>query len=208
MAALKDKQRDIYNDFICDYDTKRDEIDLKYKNKIEEIKKKFNEEKKEIKNSASKNEIQLINKKLLVLKDKMKRMLKMGLFNDAEGIKKEIEIENNKLIKRKQDEKIKQSKIKINNLKNKQNKKINEILLNCDKEKNDLKITFNKEKNELIQKFKKQLIDFEMFKKKEIKNNKKKFIINHSDNLFNKSFDKNDITKKLEDEEESLADII
>ena len=40
-------------------------------------------------------------------------MLKMELFNEAERIKKEIEIENNKLIKRKQDEKIKQSKIKI-----------------------------------------------------------------------------------------------
>ena len=79
MTALKDKQRDIYNDFICDYDTKRDEIDLKYKNKIEETKKKYNEEKKEIKNNASKKKIQLINKKLIVLKDKIKRMLKMGL---------------------------------------------------------------------------------------------------------------------------------
>ena len=129
-------------------------------------------------------------------------------YNEAEIIKKEIEIENNKLIKKKQNEKIKQSQIKLNNLKNKQNKKLNEILLNCDKEKNDLEISFNKEKNELIYKFKNQLTDFEMFKKKEINNQKKKYIIHNSDNLFNKSFDKNNITKKLEDEEESLADII
>lgn len=208
LTSLKDKQRDIYNDFICDYETKRDEIDLKYQNKIEMIKQKYNEEQKEIKSNISIKEIQLINKKLLVLKDKFKVMLKMELFNEAERIKKEIEIENNKLIKRKQNEKIKQNKIKLNNLANKQNKKINEILLKCDKEKNDLKITFNKEKDELIKKFKNQLIDFEMFKKKEIKNNKKKYIINHSDNLFNNSFDKNNITKRLEDDEESLADII
>ena len=39
LSLLKDKQRDIYNDFILDYHTKKDELELKYQNIFEKSKK-------------------------------------------------------------------------------------------------------------------------------------------------------------------------
>ena len=204
LSALKDKQRDIYNDLLLNYDTKREELELKYQNKIEITKKNKIEEKKSIKKINSKNNNKLINKKILILEDKKKKILKMRLYNKAEEIKNEIEKEKILLNKQKEKEKKKIDIIKINNLKKRQNKKMDEILLKYNKEKNDLEITFNKERNELIQKFKIQLNEFEMFKKKDNKKNKKIYIPINSNNTFNESFDKNIISKKLEDDEESI----
>ena len=129
--------------------------------------KKNKEDKKEIYKNNSKKDKELINKNILILEDKLKKLLKMKLFNEAEIIKKEIENEKNKWL---------------------------------------LEIVFNKEKNELFQKFKNQLNDFKMFKNKNQKNNKKKYILNNSEYLLNKSFNKDKLNKKLEDDEDSIVD--
>ena len=68
LELLKDKQRDIYNDFICDYNTKRDELELKYQYIIENVKNKNKEEKKEIYKNNSKKDKELINKNILINK--------------------------------------------------------------------------------------------------------------------------------------------
>jgi hypothetical protein len=83
---------------------------------------------------------------------------------------------------------------------------MNKIKLNYNREKNDLEIVFNKEKNELFQKFKNQLNGFKMFKNKNQKNNKKKYILNNSEYLLNQSFNKDKLNKKLEDDEDSIVD--
>ena len=55
LELLKDKQKDIYNDFICDYDIKRDELELNYQKKMEIINNKYNNEKKEFNKIKLKN---------------------------------------------------------------------------------------------------------------------------------------------------------
>ena len=45
-----------------------------------------------------------------------------------------------------------------------------------------------------------------MFKNKNQKNNKKKYILNNSEYLLNKSFNKEKLNKKLEDDEDSIVD--
>jgi hypothetical protein len=98
LSLLKDKQRDIYNDFILDYHTKKDELELKYQNIFEKSKKMNDAEYKILteKNSKNNNK-QLKSKKLLILEDKKKRLIKMKLLKSAEKIKKEINIEKDKL---------------------------------------------------------------------------------------------------------------
>ena len=205
LELLKDKQKDIYNDFICDYDIKRDELELNYRKKIEITNKKYNNEKKELNNNLKKEQ-KLINEKIVVLEDKLKKLCKMKLFEEAEKIRIEIENEKALLNNQKKLEKIKMNKIGNNNLNNRQNKRINKIKLNYNRKKNDLEISFNKEKNELFQKFKNQLNDFKMFKNKNNKYLGNKYIVNNNDNLFNKSFNKDKLCKKLEDEEISIED--
>lgn len=208
LELLKDKQRDIYNDFICDYNIKRDELELNYKNKIDITNNKHNNEKNEMNKKMIKKEKKLINKKIVILEDKLKKLHKMKLFKEAEKIKIDLEKERKILNNKNNLEIIKNIKLEKNNLNNKHNKRIHTIKLNYNKQKNDLEISFNKEKNELFHKFKNQLTNFEMFKNKNIKltNNKNK--VNNGDYLFNKSFNKNILDKKLEDEEESLEDNI
>lgn len=206
LELLKDKQKDIYNDFICDYSIKRDELELNYQKKIEITHNKYNNEKKEFNDRNLKKEQKLINKKIVVLEDKFKKLCKMKLFKEAEKIRIEIENEKTLLNNQKKLEKIKINKIRNNNLNNRQNKRVNKIKLNYNKQKNDLEISFNKEKNELFQKFKNQLNDFEMFKNKNNKYLDNKYLVNKNDFLFNKSFDKDNLGKKLEDEEESIED--
>ena len=94
LELLKDKQKDIYNDFICDYDIKRDELELNYQKKMEIINNKYNNEKKEFNDRNLKKEQKLINKKIVILEDKFKKLCKMKLFVEAEKIR--IEIENEK----------------------------------------------------------------------------------------------------------------
>lgn len=204
LELLKDKQRDIYNDFICDYNNKREELELNYNIKIDNANKKHNDEKIEINEKSLKNEEKLINKKILILEDKLKKLSKMKLFKEAEKIKIELENEKNILKNKKKVEKIKINKIEINNLNNKQNKRINKIKLDYNKHKNDLELHFNKEKNELFNKFKNQLNDFKMFKNKNIKKKMSQNYVYNVDNILNKSFNKEKIDKKLEDEEESI----
>ena len=206
LEFLKDKQKDIYNDFICDYDIKRDELELNYQKKIEITNNKYNNEKKEFNNRNLKKEQKLINKKIVILEDKFKKLCKMKLFKEAEKIRIEIENEKKLLNNQKKLEKIKINKIRNNNLNNKQIKRVNKINLNYNRQKNDLEISFNKEKNELFQKFKNQLNDFEMFKNKNNKYLDNKYLVNNNDYLFNQSFDKDKLGKKLEDEEESIED--
>ena len=206
LEFLKDKQKDIYNDFICDYDIKRDELELNYQKKMEIINNKYNNEKKEFNDRNLKKEQKLINKKIVILEDKFKKLCKMKLFKEAEKIRIEIENEKKLLNNQKKLEKIKINKIRNNNLNNKQNKRVNKINLNYNRQKNDLEISFNKEKNELFQKFKNQLNDFEMFKNKNNKYLDNKYLVNNNDYLFNQSFDKDKLGKKLEDEEESIED--
>ena len=178
LSLLKDKQRDIYNDFILDYHTKKDELELKYQNILEKSKKMHDAEYKTLTEKNSKNNNKQLNsKKLLILEDKMKRLIKMKLLKSAEKIKKEINIEKDKLKLKYQNEQNIINKIKINNLKKIQNKKKNKILLNYNKEKNDLEISLNKEKNELFKRFKNQLNEFEMFNRFYIKQNKNFFLI-------------------------------
>ena len=205
LELLKDKQKDIYDDFICDYNIKRDELELNYRKKIEITNKKYNNEKKELNNNLKK-EKKLINEKIVILEDKLKKLCKMKLFEEAEKIRIEIENEKALLNNQKKLEKIKMNKIGNNNLNNRQNKRINKIKLNYNRKKNDLEISFNKEKNELFQKFKNQLNDFKMFKNKNNKYLGNKYIVNNNDNLFNKSFNKDRLGKKLEDEEISIED--
>jgi hypothetical protein len=206
LELLKDKQKDIYNDFICDYDIKRDELELNYQKKMEIINNKYNNEKKEFNDRNLKKEQKLINKKIVILEDKFKKLCKMKLFKEAEKIRIEIENEKKLLNNQKKLEKIKINKIRNNNLNNKQIKRVNKINLNYNRQKNDLEISFNKEKNELFQKFKNQLNDFEMFKNKNNKYLDNKYLVNNNDYLFNQSFDKDKLGKKLEDEEESIED--
>ena len=206
LELLKDKQKDIYNDFICDYDIKRDELELNYQKKMEITKNKYNNEKKEFNDRNLKKEQKLINKKIVILEDKFKKLCKMKLFKEAEKIRIEIENEKKLLNNQKKLEKIKINKIRNNNLNNKQIKRVNKINLNYNRQKNDLEISFNKEKNELFQKFKNQLNDFEMFKNKNNKYLDNKYLVNNNDYLFNQSFDKDKLGKKLEDEEESIED--
>ena len=206
LELLKDKQKDIYNDFICDYDIKRDELELNYQKKMEITNNKYNNEKKEFNDRNLKKEQKLINKKIVILEDKFKKLCKMKLFEEAEKIRIEIENEKALLNNQKKLEKIKMNKIGNNNLNNRQNKRINKIKLNYNRKKNDLEISFNKEKNELFQKFKNQLNDFKMFKNKNNKYLGNKYIVNNNDNLFNKSFNKDRLGKKLEDEEISIED--
>ena len=206
LELLKDKQKDIYNDFICDYDIKRDELELNYQKKMEITKNKYNNEKKEFNDRNLKKEQKLINKKIVILEDKFKKLCKMKLFEEAEKIRIEIENEKKLLNNQKKLEKIKINKIRNNNLNNKQIKRVNKINLNYNRQKNDLEISFNKEKNELFQKFKNQLNDFEMFKNKNNKYLDNKYLVNNNDYLFNQSFDKDKLGKKLEDEEESIED--
>ena len=205
LELLKDKQKDIYDDFICDYNIKRDELELNYRKKIEITNKKYNNEKKELNNNLKKEQ-KLINEKIVVLEDKLKKLCKMKLFEEAEKIRIEIENEKALLNNQKKLEKIKMNKIGNNNLNNRQNKRINKIKLNYNRKKNDLEISFNKEKNELFQKFKNQLNDFKMFKNKNNKYLGNKYLANNNDNLFNKSFNKDKLCKKLEDEEISIED--
>ena len=205
LELLKDKQKDIYDDFICDYNIKRDELELNYRKKIEITNKKYNNEKKELNNNLKK-EKKLINEKIVILEDKLKKLCKMKLFEEAEKIRIEIENEKALLNNQKKLEKIKMNKIGNNNLNNRQNKRINKIKLNYNRKKNDLEISFNKEKNELFQKFKNQLNDFKMFKNKNNKYLGNKYLANNNDNLFNKSFNKDRLGKKLEDEEISIED--
>ena len=206
LELLKDKQKDIYNDFICDYDIKRDELELNYQKKMEITKNKYNNEKKEFNDRNLKKEQKLINKKIVILEDKFKKLCKMKLFVEAEKIRIEIENEKKLLNNQKKSEKIKINKIRNNNFNNRQNKRVNKINLNYNRQKNDLEISFNKEKNELFQKFKNQLNDFEMFKNKNNKYLDNKYLVNNNDYLFNQSFDKDKLGKKLEDEEESIED--
>ena len=206
LELLKDKQKDIYNDFICDYDIKRDELELNYQKKMEITKNKYNNEKKEFNDRNLKKEQKLINKKIVILEDKFKKLCKMKLFEEAEKIRIEIENEKKLLNNQKKLEKIKINKIRNNNFNNRQNKRVNKINLNYNRQKNDLEISFNKEKNELFQKFKNQLNDFEMFKNKNNKYLDNKYLVNNNDYLFNQSFDKDKLGKKLEDEEESIED--
>ena len=208
LELLKDKQRDIYNDFICDYNIKRDELELNYKNKIDITNNKHNNAKKEMNKKMIKKEKKLINKKIVILEDKLKKLHKMKLFKEAEKIKIDLEKERKILNNKNNLEIIKNIKFDKNNLNNKHNKRINTIKLNYNKQKNDLEISFNKEKNELFHKFKNQLTNFEMFKNKNIKLNNNKNKVNNEYYLFNKSFNKNILDKKLEDEEESLEDNI
>ena len=205
LELLKDKQKDIYDDFICDYNIKRDELELNYQKKIEITNKKYNNEKKELNNNLKKEQ-KLINEKIVVLEDKLKKLCKMKLFEEAEKIRIEIENEKALLNNQKKLEKIKMNKIGNNNLNNRQNKRINKIKLNYNRKKNNLEISFNKEKNELFQKFKNQLNDFKMFKNKNNKYLGNKYLANNNDNLFNKSFNKDKLCKKLEDEEISIED--
>ena len=204
LELLKDKQRDIYNDFICDYNTKREELEINYNIKIENANKKHNDEKQEINEKSLKNEDKMVNKKILLLEDKMQKLTKMKLFKEAEKIKIELENEKKLLKNKKKVEKIKTNKIEINNLSNKQNKRINKITLDYNKQKSELEIQFNKEKNELFNKFKNQLNDFKMFKNKNIKKKMSHNYANSVDNILNKSFNKEKLDKKLEDEEESI----
>ena len=204
LELLKDKQRDIYNDFICDYNTKREELEINYNIKIENANKKHNDEKQEINEKSLKNEEKMVNKKILLLEDKMQKLTKMKLFKEAEKIKTELENEKKLLKSKKKVEKIKTNKIEINNLSNKQNKRINKITLDYNKQKSELEIQFNKEKNELFNKFKNQLNDFKMFKNKNIKKKMSHNYVNSVDNILNKSFNKEKLDKKLEDEEESI----
>lgn len=206
LQLLKDKQKDIYLDFIYDYNIKRDELELNYQNIIEIAKKKNSVERKEIRKNNLKKENKLVNKKILILEDKLKKLFKLKLFKEAGKIKLELENEKNILKKKISLEKIKMNKLEINNLNNKQNKKMNNIKLKYNKKRNDLELLFNKEKKELLQKFKNQLNDFEMFKNRKNQNKKNKYIINNGDYLFNISFDKEILDKKIEDEEESLKD--
>ena len=205
LELLKDKQKDIYDDFICDYNIKRDELELNYRKKIEITNKKYNNEKKELNNNLKK-EKKLINEKIVILEDKLKKLCKMKLFEEAEKIRIEIENEKALLNNQKKLEIIKMNKIGNNNLNNRQNKRINKIKLNYNRKKNNLEISFNKEKNELFQKFKNQLNDFKMFKNKNNKYLGNKYLANNNDNLFNKSFNKDKLCKKLEDEEISIED--
>ena len=204
LELLKDKQRVIYNDFIYEFSIKRDELDLNYKNKIEKTNNKHDNEKKELNQKNLKKEQKLINKKIIILEDKLKKLCKLKLFKEAEKIRSELEIEKRRLNIQKNMDKIKINKIENNNLNIKQNKRVNKIKMDYDKQKNDLEISFNKEKNELFKKFKNQLNDFEMFKNYKYTSNKTK--INNKDYLFNKSFNKDKLDKKVEDEEESIED--
>lgn len=204
LELLKDKQRVIYNDFIYEFSIKRDELDLNYKNKIEKTNNKHDNEKKELNQKNLKKEQKLINKKIIILEDKLKKLYKLKLFKEAEKIRSELEIEKRRLNIQKNMDKIKINKIENNNLNIKQNKRVNKIKMDYDKQKNDLEISFNKEKNELFKKFKNQLNDFEMFKNYKYTSNKTK--INNKDYLFNKSFNKDKLDKKVEDEEESIED--
>ena len=204
LELLKDKQRDIYNDFICDYNTKREELEINYNIKIENANKKHNDEKQEINEKSLKNEDKMVNKKILLLEDKMQKLTKMKLFKEAEKIKTELENEKKLLKNKKKVEKIKINKIEINKLTNKQNKRINKITLDYNKQKSELEIQFNKEKNELFNKFKNQLNDFKMFKNKNIKKKMSHNYVNSVDNILNNSFNKEKLDKKLEDEEESI----
>lgn len=204
LELLKDKQRVIYNDFIYEFSIKRDELDLNYKNKIEKTNNKHDNEKKELNQKNLKKEQKLINKKIIILEGKLKKLYKLKLFKEAEKIRSELEIEKRRLNIQKNMDKIKINKIENNNLNIKQNKRVNKIKMDYDKQKNDLEISFNKEKNELFKKFKNQLNDFEMFKNYKYTSNKTK--INNKDYLFNKSFNKDKLDKKVEDEEESIED--
>ena len=177
-------------------------MELKFKTKIEKVNNNYKEEKKDLIKKELNSEKELKSKNILVLEDKLKRLLKLNLFEQAEEIKKNLEKERNIFNKEKELVKIKINEIKINNLERRKKKNMDKIMMNYHKEKNDLEILFNKEKNELFQKFKNQLNDFEMFKDKKTKNYK----YNNSDYLFNQSFKHQKINKKLEDEEESLED--
>ena len=172
--------------------------------KIENANKKHNEEKKVKIEKSLKNEEKLKNTKILLLENKLGKLCKMKLFKEAEKIKLELEIEKNILKNKKKAEKIKLNKIELINLSNKQNKRINKIKLDYKKQKNDLELQFNKEKNELFNKFKNQLNNFKMFKNKNIKKKISQYYVNNHDNILNKSFNKEKLDKKLEDEEESI----
>ena len=130
LSLLKDKQRDIYNDFILDYHTKKDELELKYQNILEKSKILQNKEYKTVLAINSKNNNkQLKSKKLLILEDRMRKSIKMKLFQNAEKIKKKIEIEKDKLKLKHQNDQKTINKNKLNNLKKVKNKKKNKILL-------------------------------------------------------------------------------
>ena len=197
------------------YATKQSEIDLKYQNKFETIKNIHNQEIIKLYEDFKKNKEKYTNKQILLLQNKLKAVLKLNKYDEAEEIMEELKKEKERLINEKNQKNKKNLLLKEKNLKIKHGKKINEIILMYNKEKNDIQKKFNKEKEETELKFKNQLKDFEMFKNKQsqkiikdsvnknIKTIKNKKCSDYSKNQqFNKSFDIDKLNEKTSSDSE------
>ena len=205
ISLLKEKQKYLYDDFINKHKNAKDELDFKFSNKIAQVK---NNNKKEIKN-LNKGDVFLNknfkNKKILILEKNLSLCEKLNLDEKAEESKEEIKKEkiklNNIMIKQKQDKK----KLILKNLNRNKNKKMDKIIMNYTKEKNELEIKFIKEKNILLNKFKNQLTQFKNLNNKNQKYEKIKYLYNNNTNKLNKSFDKELLNKKIEEDESDIS---
>lgn len=208
ISLLKEKQKYLYDDFINNYNNKKDELDFKYKNKIAQAKDK---NKIEIQNLNRNNNNTINNKhsknsKILNLEKNISLSKKLKLYEKEKECLEEIKKEKNKLTNNLIEEKKNTEKLKLNNLNKKQNKKIDIIMMNYIKDKNELEIKFQKDKNELLNKFKNQLEQFKTFKNKNEKYEKIKYLYNNDyTNKLNKSFDAKILDKKLEEDENDIS---
>ena len=206
LILLKQKQKYLYDDFTINYIEQKNKLDFKYKTKIEQLQQKNKKEIDNINNNELIKNKNKKNKEILILEEKRKNLIKMNLYNKAEMTNDEIKKEKIKLVNQKLKENIKNKKLKINNIKTKQNKKKNIILMHYDKEKNHLEMKFQKEKNELLNKFKNQIIQYKNINNRNQKYEDIKYL--YSDNYrekFNKSFDKKNLDKKVEEYESTIS---
>ena len=206
LILLKQKQKYLYDDFTINYIEQKNKLDFKYKTKIEQLQQKNKKEIDNINNNELIKNKNKKNKEILILEEKRKNLIKMNLYNKAEMTNDEIKKEKIKLVNQKLKENLKNKKLKINNIKTKQNKKKNIILMLYDKDKNHLEMKFQKEKNELLNKFKNQIIQYKNINNRNRKYEDIKYL--YSDNYrekFNKSFDKKNLNKKVEEDESTIS---
>ena len=206
LSLLKQKQKCLYDELNMNYIEQKNKLDFKYETKIEQIEKNNKKEIVDINNNNLIKNKSIKNKEILILEEKKKYCIKLNLYNKAEITNNEIKQEKNKLLKEQLKEDLKNKKLKINNLKIKQNKRKNIILMHYDKEKNDLEIKYQKEKNELLNKFKNQIIQYKNINNKNQKYEDIKYLSNSNyKEKFNKSFDKKNLDKKVEEDESSIS---
>ena len=98
ISLLKEKQNLLYDDFINNYNHKKNSLDFKLKNKISQVEERNKKEIQHLNKNKTINNKNIKNKDILILEKKINLYKKLGFYIKAEETEKELKEEKNKLI--------------------------------------------------------------------------------------------------------------